>query len=98
MSATPQESWVALLEDEKLVQVMLDRPDHRRILGDIYLGRVEAVLPGIQAAFVDIGTEKAGFLHVSDLNYDDDDDGRADPRSTLPSRRICRRGRRSSCR
>jgi ribonuclease G len=75
VSATPQESWVALLEDEKLVQVMLDRPDHRRILGDIYLGRVEAVLPGIQAAFVDIGTEKAGFLHVSDLNYDDDDDG-----------------------
>jgi ribonuclease G len=73
VSSTPQESWVALVEDEQLVEVMLDRPDQDRILGDIFLGRVEAVLPGIQAAFVDIGTEKAGFLHVSDLNLDDED-------------------------
>jgi ribonuclease G len=65
---------VALLEDKQLVQVMLDRPDHGRSLGDIFIGRVEAVLPGIQAAFVDIGAEKAGFLHVSDLNYGDDED------------------------
>ncbi|HIC55382.1 MAG TPA: Rne/Rng family ribonuclease, partial [Gemmatimonadetes bacterium] len=74
MSATPQESWVALLEDQQLVQVMLDRPDQGRSLGDIFIGKVEAVLPGIQAAFVDIGAEKAGFLHVSDLNYGDDED------------------------
>jgi ribonuclease G len=78
VSATPQESWVALLEDKQLVEIMFDRPDQDRIVGDIFLGRVEAVLPGIQAAFVDIGTEKAGFLHVSDLNFDgqdlDDDD------------------------
>ncbi|MFQ5538223.1 MAG: ribonuclease E/G [Gemmatimonadota bacterium] len=73
VSATPQESWVALLEDGQLVEVMLDRADQNRIVGDIFLGRVEAVLPGIQAAFVDIGTEKAGFLHVSDLNFDDAD-------------------------
>ncbi len=73
MSATPQESWVALLEDDQLVEIMVDRPDQDRIVGDIFLGRVEAVLPGIQAAFVDIGTEKAGFLHVSDLNLDADD-------------------------
>lgn len=73
MSATPEESWVALLEDNQLAEVMLDRPDQSRVVGDIFLGKVEAVLPGIQAAFVDIGTEKAGFLHVSDLNYDDDD-------------------------
>ena len=79
ISATPQESWVALLEDDRLVELMLDRPDQGRLVGDIYLGKVEAVLPGIQAAFVDIGTEKAGFLHVSDLvsadePLDDDDD------------------------
>jgi ribonuclease G len=74
VSATPQESWVALMEDEQLVELMFDRPDQGRLNGDIYLGRVEAVLPGIQAAFVDIGTEKAGFLHVSDLNYEDDDE------------------------
>ncbi len=74
ISSTPQESWVALLEDDRLVELMLDRPDQDRIVGDIYLGRVEAVLPGIQAAFVDIGTEKAGFLHVSDLDYGDLDE------------------------
>ncbi|HSM06016.1 MAG TPA: Rne/Rng family ribonuclease [Longimicrobiales bacterium] len=74
MSASPQESWVALLEDEQLVEVLFDRPDQGRLIGDIYLGRVDAVIPGIQAAFVDIGAEKAGFLHVSDLVYDDDED------------------------
>ena len=74
VSATPQESWVAILEDEQLVELMFDRPDRGRMLGDIYLGRVEAVLPGIQAAFVDIGTEKAGFLHVSDLDRDEDEE------------------------
>lgn len=74
ISATKQESWVALVEDGRLVELMLDRADQERIIGDIYLGRVEAVLPGIQAAFVDIGTEKAGFLHVSDLVHDEEDD------------------------
>jgi ribonuclease G len=74
VSATPQESWVALQEDDKLVEIMFDRPDQGRILGDIFLGKVDAVLPGIQAAFVDIGTEKAGFLHVSDLNLDEGED------------------------
>ena len=74
MSATPQESWVALLEDNRLAEIMCDRPDQDRLLGDIFLGRVDAVLPGIQAAFVDIGAEKAGFLHVSDLDHGDDDD------------------------
>jgi len=74
VSANPQEAWVALLEDKKLVEIMFDRPDQDRILGDIFLGKVDAVLPGIQAAFVDIGTGKAGFLHVSDLNLDEDED------------------------
>ena len=63
-----------MVEDNKLVEIMFDRPDQGRIVGDIFLGRVEAVLPGIQAAFVDIGTEKAGFLHVADLEHEDDDD------------------------
>tara|TARA_Y100000817_G_scaffold307896_1_gene294889 strand:+ start:563 stop:2182 length:1620 start_codon:yes stop_codon:yes gene_type:complete len=68
VSSNPQESWVALREDKRLAEVMFDRPDQNRVLGDIFLGKVEAVLPGIQAAFVDIGTGKAGFLHVSDVN------------------------------
>ncbi|MGB1656374.1 MAG: Rne/Rng family ribonuclease [Longimicrobiales bacterium] len=75
VSSNPQESWVALREDNRLAEVMFDRPDQNRVLGDIFLGRVDAVLPGIQAAFVDIGTGKAGFLHVSDLNLGDEGDG-----------------------
>jgi ribonuclease G len=74
VSASAEESWVALLEDNKLVEIMFDRPDQERMVGDIYLGRVEAVIPGIQAAFVDIGEEKAGFLHASDLDVEADDD------------------------
>lgn len=58
---------MAILEDDRLVELLVDRPDLRRTVGDLYRGRVEAVLPGMQAAFVDIGTEKSGFLHASDL-------------------------------
>jgi ribonuclease G len=73
MNTTSLETRVAILEDDLLVELMVDRPDSARIVGDIYLGKVEAVLPGIQAAFVDIGTEKAAFLHVSDIASEDDD-------------------------
>jgi len=91
INAAPRETRVAILEDDELVELLVDRPDARRMVGDIYLGRVEAVLPGIQAAFVDIGTEKSAFLHASDLVFpddaesedddpdsDDDDSGRED--------------------
>ncbi len=99
VSASPQESWVALLEDEHLVELMYDRPDQSRLVGDIFLGKVEAVLPGIQASFVDIGTEKAGFLHASDLDYADDDDdengdngGRRRGRKEVPIQDVIRQG------
>src|SRR6185436_9885633 len=72
INATPRETRVAIIEDDQLVELLVDRPDARRMVGDIYLGRVEAVLPGIQAAFVDIGTEKSAFLHASDIIYPDD--------------------------
>ena len=72
INATPRETRVAILEDEQLVELLVDRPEARRMVGDIYFGRVEAVLPGIQAAFVDIGTEKSAFLHASDLVYPED--------------------------
>ena len=78
INAGQRETRVAILEDDQLVELMIDRPDNRRMVGDIYLGKVEAVLPGIQAAFVQIGTEKSAFLHASDLVFneegDDDDD------------------------
>ncbi|HEY6224226.1 MAG TPA: Rne/Rng family ribonuclease [Gemmatimonadales bacterium] len=70
---------MAILEDDRLVELLVDRPDARRSVGDIYLGRVEAVLPGIQAAFVDIGTEKSAFLHASDLVEDEDEDDPSEP-------------------
>jgi ribonuclease G len=78
INAAPRETRVAILEDDELVELLVDRPDARRMVGDIYLGRVEAVLPGIQAAFVDIGTEKSAFLHASDLVYPEDDEARDD--------------------
>ncbi len=59
INASPRETRVAILEDDQLVELLVDRPDNRRMVGDVYLGKVEAVLPGIQAAFVNIGTEKA---------------------------------------
>ena len=64
---TPGETRIAILEDHKLVELMVEAEDGDRIVGDIYKGRVGAVLPGMQAAFVDIGTEKSAFLHVSDM-------------------------------
>ncbi len=70
----PRETRVAILEDDRLVELLVDRADQQRMVGDIYLGRVDAVLPGIQAAFVDIGQEKSAFLHASDLLEPDEDD------------------------
>jgi len=64
---TSREVRIAILEDKELVEFLIEREDSRRTVGDIYLGRVTAVIPGIQAAFVDIGQEKAAFLHVSDV-------------------------------
>jgi len=74
INGSQRETRVAILEDDRLVELLIDRPDHRRIVGDIYLGRVEAVLPGIQAAFVDVGLEKSAFLHASDLLEPDEDE------------------------
>ncbi|MDF1503521.1 Rne/Rng family ribonuclease [Roseisolibacter sp. H3M3-2] len=74
INASPRETRVAILEDDQLVELLVDRPDSRRMVGDVYLGKVEAVLPGIQAAFVNIGTEKSAFLHASDLVFDEDED------------------------
>src|SRR5678815_2592682 len=74
INAGARETRVAILEDDKLVELLVDRPDNRRMVGDIYLGKIEAVLPGIQASFVNIGAEKSAFLHASDLIESDDDE------------------------
>jgi ribonuclease G len=61
------EKRVAILEDGKVAEVYLERPERRSIAGNIYLGRVDNVLPGMEAAFVEIGLEKNGFLYVDEI-------------------------------
>ncbi len=78
ISGSQRETRVAILEDDRLVELLVDRPDSRRSVGDIYVGKVEAVLPGIQAAFVDIGAEKSAFLHASDLIESEDEEDPAE--------------------
>jgi len=67
INCDPHETRIAILEDKELVELLVEREDRRRRVGDIYKARVNAVLPGMQAAFVDIGMAKTAFLHVSDL-------------------------------
>lgn len=64
---TQREIRIAILEDNELVEFLIEREENRRTVGGIYIGRINAVIPGIQAAFVDIGQERAAFLHVSDV-------------------------------
>ncbi|HET9288175.1 MAG TPA: Rne/Rng family ribonuclease [Gaiella sp.] len=61
------EQRVALLEDDRVTEVYLERPERRSIAGNIYLGTVDNVLPGMEAAFVEIGLEKNGFLFVDEI-------------------------------
>ena len=61
------ERRVAILEDGRVAEVYLERPERRSIAGNIYLGRVDNVLPGMEAAFVEIGLEKNGFLYVDEI-------------------------------
>lgn len=68
VNTTEHETRIAIKEDGKLVELFMERPENERHVGDIYKGRVTAVLPGIQAAFIDIGIDKAGFLHFSDMS------------------------------
>jgi ribonuclease G len=107
VNASPRETRVAIIEDGQLVELLVDRPDARRMVGDVYLGKVEAVLPGIQAAFVNIGTEKSAFLHAADVVVEDaevseeDDDeeeeggdggGRRGRREVRPIQDLLKRG------
>ncbi len=67
INVTPRETRVALLENGVLQEIFIERALRRGLVGNIYKGRVCRVLPGMQAAFVDIGLERAAFLHASDI-------------------------------
>ncbi|MBK9954764.1 MAG: ribonuclease G [Rhodocyclaceae bacterium] len=64
---TPQETRVALLQQGVVQELHIERTNGRGIVGNVYLGRVARVLPGMQSAFVDIGLERTAFLHVADI-------------------------------
>ena len=64
---SPQETRVAVIENGAVVELHVERTSERGLVGNIYLGRVARVLPGMQSAFIDIGIEKAAFLHVADV-------------------------------
>ena len=64
---SPQETRVAVVEHGALQEMHIERPLQRGIVGNIYLGKVMRVLPGMQSAFIDIGLERSAFLHVADV-------------------------------
>ncbi len=67
VNITPQETRVALLEENTVCELHIDRNSGHGLVGNIYLGVVRRVLPGMQSAFIDIGLERAAFLHIVDL-------------------------------
>ena len=70
INSTEYEKRVAIIEDDRLMELQVERPDSDRMVGDIYKGIVRTVLPGMQAAFVDIGLSRAAYLHSSDIGKD----------------------------
>jgi ribonuclease G len=84
VSSNGHETMVAILEDDLVAEIFVERERHRGVVGNVYKGRVSKVLPGMQSSFIDLGLERDGFLYVADvidtlvefdkLAGDDDDD------------------------
>jgi ribonuclease G len=83
INSTNEETRIAILEDSKLVELFVERPEYERMVGDIYKGVVSRVVPGMQAAFISIGQPQNAFLHFSDVtssyqnyfvDYEDEDE------------------------
>ena len=68
INSTPQGVEIALLEDRKLVELHNEKTDATFGVGDLYLGKVKKLIPGLNAAFIDVGFEKDAFLHYTDLS------------------------------
>lgn len=93
ISSTTHETRVAILEDDQVVEIFIEREQSRGVVGNIYKGRVSKVLPGMQSAFVDLGLERDAFLYVTDVidpteeSLEDEDEpgaeGPADPEALL---------------
>ncbi|MDQ5909838.1 MAG: ribonuclease [Pseudomonadota bacterium] len=70
INITPRETRVAVVENGVLQEILIERAGKRGLVGNIYKGQVCRVLPGMEAAFVDIGLDRAAFLHVSDIRHE----------------------------
>jgi ribonuclease G len=82
---SPQETRVAIIENGALQELHVERALERGLVGNIYLGKVARVLPGMQSAFIDIGLERAAFLHVADVwHRQPDGEPPSAVRNTLP--------------
>src|SRR5436190_1571826 len=84
ISSNGHETRVAILEDDQLAELFVEREQNRGVVGNVYKGRVSKVLPGMQSSFVDIGRERDGFRYVSDVianldEYEKDDDDTETP-------------------
>jgi len=98
ISITREETRVAVLDNGVVTDLYVDRAKRKDFVGNIYKGKVVKVLPGMQAAFVDIGLERAAFLHVSDLSMDtepgdtlvDSDENDKGPEVPRPRRQTAR--------
>ena len=93
IGSTPLEMTIALLEDGEVVEVFIEREKTRGILGNIYKGRVTKVVPGMQAAFVDIGLGRSAFLFVSDFLEEQYPDVEVGFESQADSDRVAAEGR-----
>ena len=67
INVTPRETRVAHVENGMLQEVFIERAKRRGLVGNVYKGKIQRVMPGMQAAFVDIGLERTAFLHASDI-------------------------------
>jgi ribonuclease G len=88
ISSSTHETRVAILEDNHVAEVFIEREQSRGVVGNVYKGRVSKVLPGMQSAFVDLGLERDGFLYVTDVGpaFEDLDRFETDENETPPQR------------
>ncbi|MBS8240680.1 ribonuclease G [Marinobacter lipolyticus] len=93
INVTPVETRVALVENGMLQEAYIERTSRKGIVGNIYKGKVVRVLPGMEAAFVDIGLERAAFIHASDVvNGQSSDSGNDSPKVVPDIRTLLREG------
>src|SRR5262249_16980285 len=100
ISSNGHETMVAILEDDLVAEIFVERERQRGVVGNVYKGRVSKVLPGMQSSFIDVGLERDGFLYVADVidtlegfekvesGEDDEPRGRGDQRGERPPPKI----------